>query len=128
MIVAITTTTPMAAALLVQHERVGLPVAAVERGHELGAEPFLQRVPAHELGQLGQQLGVPAQRQVGLDAALQRGDPRLFQPRRLGVRQVLGRAEPERQLDKHERALFGGSGGSYMDSQVLLLERVGLGK
>lgn len=45
-----------------------------------------------------------------------------------GVRQLLGRAESERQLEKHERALIGGSGGSYMDSQVLLLERVGLGK
>src|SRR5687768_5096678 len=42
-----------APALLVQHERVGLPVATVERGHELGAEPLLQRVLVHEPGQLG---------------------------------------------------------------------------
>lgn len=45
-----------------------------------------------------------------------------------GIRQLLGRAETERQLENHERALIGGSGGSYMDSQVLLLERVQLGK
>ncbi|HVV08262.1 thiolase family protein [Amycolatopsis sp.] len=42
-----------------------------------------------------------------------------------GVRQLLGRAGSERQLDKHRRAIIGGTGGSYMDSQVLLLERVG---
>ncbi|GAA3523020.1 thiolase [Amycolatopsis ultiminotia] len=44
-----------------------------------------------------------------------------------GVRQLLGRAEPERQVAKHDRALVGGSGGSYMDSQVLLLEHVRTG-
>lgn len=41
-----------------------------------------------------------------------------------GVRQLLGRAEPERQLRDVERCIVGGTGGSYMDSQVLLLERV----
>lgn len=41
-----------------------------------------------------------------------------------GVRQLLGRAEPERQIENARRAVIGGSGGSYMDSQVLLLERV----
>lgn len=42
-----------------------------------------------------------------------------------GVRQMLGRAEPQRQLEKTDRAIIGGSGGSYMDSQVLLLEQGG---
>jgi acetyl-CoA C-acetyltransferase len=41
-----------------------------------------------------------------------------------GVRQLLGRAEPERQVDGASRAVCGGSGGTYMDSQVLLLEGV----
>jgi acetyl-CoA C-acetyltransferase len=40
-----------------------------------------------------------------------------------GVRQVLRRAEPERQLEKTDRVLIGGTGGSYMDAQVLLMER-----
>ena len=40
-----------------------------------------------------------------------------------GVRQLLGRAG-ERQVDGATRAVLGGSGGTYMDSQVLLLEGV----
>jgi len=41
-----------------------------------------------------------------------------------GVRQLLGRAEPARQVEGARRAVCGGSGGTYMDSQVLLLEGV----
>jgi acetyl-CoA acetyltransferase len=41
-----------------------------------------------------------------------------------GIRQLLGRAEPERQIPDARRAVCGGTGGTYMDSQVLLLERV----
>lgn len=40
-----------------------------------------------------------------------------------GVRQLLWAAEPERQIDQPRKALIGGSGGTYMDAQVLLLER-----
>jgi acetyl-CoA C-acetyltransferase len=40
-----------------------------------------------------------------------------------GVRQLLHRAEPQRQLADCERCIVGGTGGSYMDAQVLLLER-----
>jgi acetyl-CoA acetyltransferase len=41
-----------------------------------------------------------------------------------GVRQLLWRAEPDRQIAGCRRAIIGGSGGSYMDAQVLQLERV----
>lgn len=41
-----------------------------------------------------------------------------------GVRQLLGRAGPDRQVEGATRAVCGGSGGTYMDSQVLLLEGV----
>lgn len=40
-----------------------------------------------------------------------------------GVRQLLHRAEPPRQVEGCRRAIIGGTGGSYMDAQVLLLER-----
>ena len=40
-----------------------------------------------------------------------------------GVRQLLHRAGPQRQVEDCHRAIIGGSGGSYMDAQVLLLER-----
>jgi len=44
-----------------------------------------------------------------------------------GVRQLLWKAEPDRQIDGCRRAIIGGSGGSYMDAQVLLLERIANG-
>jgi acetyl-CoA C-acetyltransferase len=44
-----------------------------------------------------------------------------------GVRQLLWRAESERQINGCERCIVGGTGGSYMDAQVLLLERVASG-
>ena len=41
-----------------------------------------------------------------------------------GVRQLQRRAESSRQIDGATRGIIGGTGGSYMDAQVLLLERV----
>lgn len=41
-----------------------------------------------------------------------------------GVRQLLWRAEPERQIEECKRCLIGGTGGSYMDAQILMLERI----
>jgi acetyl-CoA C-acetyltransferase len=43
-----------------------------------------------------------------------------------GVRQLLHRARPDRQIPNCQRAIIGGTGGSYMDAQILLLERVEL--
>jgi acetyl-CoA C-acetyltransferase len=45
-----------------------------------------------------------------------------------GVRQLLGRAGSERQVPGVQRCIVGGTGGSYMDAQVLLLERCGKGR
>ena len=45
-----------------------------------------------------------------------------------GVRQLLGRAGSERQVPGVERCIVGGTGGSYMDAQVLLLERCAKGR
>jgi acetyl-CoA C-acetyltransferase len=41
-----------------------------------------------------------------------------------GVRQLLWRADSARQIRDCRRCIVGGTGGSYMDAQVLLLERV----
>jgi len=41
-----------------------------------------------------------------------------------GVRQLLHRAEQPRQVEGCRRAIIGGTGGTYMDAQILLLERV----
>ncbi|PVG83556.1 acetyl-CoA acetyltransferase [Nocardioides gansuensis] len=40
------------------------------------------------------------------------------------IRQLLHRAEPERQVPSAQRCIVGGSGGSYMDAQIMMLERV----
>lgn len=45
-----------------------------------------------------------------------------------GVRQLLGRAGSERQIAGVHRCVVGGTGGSYMDAQVLLLERCSQGR
>jgi|TARA_R110002110_G_scaffold390930_2_gene604079 acetyl-CoA C-acetyltransferase len=44
-----------------------------------------------------------------------------------GVRQLLRRAEQERQIADCRRCVIGGTGGSYMDAQVLMLERMEYG-
>jgi acetyl-CoA C-acetyltransferase len=44
-----------------------------------------------------------------------------------GIRQLLHRAPSTRQVENCQRAIIGGSGGSYMDAQILLLERTKLG-
>lgn len=44
-----------------------------------------------------------------------------------GIRQLLHRAGDKRQIDNCQRAIIGGTGGSYMDAQILLLERTRLG-
>ena len=44
-----------------------------------------------------------------------------------GIRQLLHRAPAKRQVEDSQRAIIGGSGGSYMDAQILLLERTKLG-
>ncbi|MGQ0620541.1 MAG: thiolase family protein [Panacagrimonas sp.] len=44
-----------------------------------------------------------------------------------GVRQLLGKAEGARQVKDAKRCIIGGTGGSYMDAQVLLLERTKIG-
>lgn len=45
-----------------------------------------------------------------------------------GIRQLLHRAEKPRQIGNARRGIIGGSGGSYMDAQVLLLERIEKGE
>ena len=44
-----------------------------------------------------------------------------------GILQLLHRAPSKRQVEGCERAIIGGTGGSYMDAQILLLERTKLG-
>jgi hypothetical protein len=93
---------------LVGPQRLGLPAAADLGEHQVLPEPFVQRVFLDELGQLADERGVPAEREVGGDPRVQRRQPLLGEPRRLrgdrrrrrhvGVRRVPPECERAREL------------------------------
>jgi hypothetical protein len=68
-------------------ERVRLPAAAVEREHQLAAQAFAKHVLGDERLELRHQLVMAAERQVGVDAILERGQPELLQPGDLALRE-----------------------------------------
>ena len=85
----------------VRGERLRLAAAPVQGQDPLAGEPFPQRVGAGHAVQFGDQAGVPAAGQVGVDPALQRGQPGFLEAAGVGlsegqighVRQ--GRAPPQ---------------------------------
>ena len=64
-----------AAGVLVGLERLGLPAGAIEREHQLRAQPLAQRILGDERLQLADELGVAAGLEVGVDALLEHGQP-----------------------------------------------------
>ena len=64
-------------------QRLGLPAAAVQGQHQLGAQPLTQREFGHQFPQLRDEFAVPAERQAGRRPVLQRRKPQLLQPGRL---------------------------------------------
>ena len=60
------------AGIAVRGERVGLASGAVEREHELPAWPLAQRLRLDERLELGDELGVACEREVGVDPLLER--------------------------------------------------------
>ena len=84
---------------LVGQQRIGLPTRAVQGQQQLGPQPLPQRLLADQPLQLGHQLSVPPQPQVGLEAILHRAQPQLAQPVGLGrgdvaVSELLERLAP----------------------------------
>ena len=71
------------AALLVDVQRLGLAVRAVEREHELAAQPLAQRMPRDERLELADELGVAAEREIGLDPLFERRELQLVEARDL---------------------------------------------
>ena len=80
-------------------ERLGLAPAAVQREHELLAEPLAGRMRCDEGLQLAERGPVAAEREVGGDARLEPFQPELLEPPDLGLREVL-----ERHLGKRRAA------------------------
>lgn len=60
-------------------ERFGLPAGAIQRQHELGAQPLTQRVFRGQLAQLANEVAVAAQVQFEVDAVLQDREPPLVE-------------------------------------------------
>ena len=71
------------AGALVLGQRVGLPPAPIQREHELAAQPLAVGVLGDQRRQLARQIGVAAEREVGVDARLHRAQPQILQPGRL---------------------------------------------
>jgi len=90
-------------------ERLGLPPRAVEREHPLRAESLLKRVSPGQRLELADQLRVPAEREIRLDALGERGHPELLQAVDLGTGKALvdelgqGEAAPERERRQQAR-------------------------
>ena len=59
---------------------VRLPAALVQRGHQQPVQPFPQRMPVHELGQLTGDLAIPAESKLHGVEVLHRHQPALGQP------------------------------------------------
>ena len=70
-------------------ERVGLAAAAVEREHQLAAQALAEHVLGDQRLELRHQLVMAAERQVGVDPILERGQPELLQPGDLALRERL---------------------------------------
>ena len=70
---------------LVGLQRLGLAPRAIQTQQQLPVQPLLQRVLSDQRLQLGDQLGVAAEGQVGLDPDLQDGQVPLGEPGALGL-------------------------------------------
>ena len=74
---------------LIGVERLGLTAGAVEREHQLAAQPLAQRVLGHERLELAGHLGVPAGAEILLDALLEAGEPQVVEAGDLGAGETL---------------------------------------
>ena len=93
-----------AARVPVDVERLRLPPRAVEREHELGAEALAERVGGDELLQLADDVRMPAEGEIRLDPALERGQAQLLEARDRRLRERLVGEVGERRPAPEARA------------------------
>src|SRR5262249_21256922 len=73
------------ARVLIGRERLRLPFRAVESEHELATKPLAKRMRLDQSLELGDELVVTPERQIGLDPLFDRRDPGLLEARDLGL-------------------------------------------
>ena len=88
----------------VGRERFRLPAGAIERQHQLSAQPLAERMLGGEPFELGRELTVPAERELRLDALLDGFEPQLLEPGALGGGEGLVRELGERRVRARARA------------------------
>ena len=92
-----------AAGFLVGAERFGLAPRAVEREHQLAAEPLAERILLDEPLELSDELGCRATFEIGLDSLFEGSRPKLLEAGDLGLGERLEsevgkrRSSPERE-------------------------------
>ena len=91
------------AVLAVAGQRVGLPARPIEREHQLAAQALAQRMAAREPLELPDELVVAPEREVGIDAVLERDAVTLLQMRALDERERLGELRQRRTPPERER-------------------------
>jgi hypothetical protein len=68
---------------------VCLPAGAIEREHELSAQALAEWVIDDEALELGDDLCVPAELELGVDLLLDHGESKLFEPHSFSSRELL---------------------------------------
>jgi hypothetical protein len=100
-----------AASIPIGLQRAGLAPAAVQREHQLAAQPLAQRMLANERLKLAHQPRVLPRRKIRVDPVLQRGQARFLQPRDLSLRKRLVGEIRKRRTPPHPQRLAQGSAG-----------------
>jgi hypothetical protein len=110
-------------------ERLRLPTLAIEREHQLPAQPLAKRMRRDEIFELGDDSGVRAELELRLDPQLERVCAQFLQPRDRGLRKRFieevgqGRPAPDRERlvqRRHRRSgIAGGEGVASSGEQLL---------
>ena len=99
---------------LVHGERVRLSSRAVEREHQLRAEPLPERLLRDQLLELADELAVSAEREIGVDPVFERRESKLVEADDLRLRERLpgeiGERGPAPQRERRPQAVGSGSG------------------
>ena len=92
------------AAVAIRLERLRVPTRAVEREHQLPAEPLHERMLGDERLELADELAVATELEVGVDPRLERAQPQLLEAGDLRLRRTARRRSPRARARARARA------------------------